>query len=324
MTKIGDSIEVIKVLPEYVLRLADLFWFKTPKKDNFYSSGHQGDLPFIDDPLDIDGNFCLDRYAHDYFPSSAFQTPIYWLLQYSFQKTINFILNFTNQTIGCYAKSDFGKKEVPAFGKEKVVEINVFIEDGKTTKQYIDDTIWNVYRGTKNSPYLLQSIHMALEKFFLERAEHIDSKVLESWLLYLLTNTRSASITAVVVSIVLAFPDRTFNVARVLLQTKEFFIYDTHRMALESTAIGIYGIGYGLNYQRKLYQDERIKTCEDKHRKGSLEHITLNYQIFRNEGINEKKRKIDKKLYGTFLMNIIRIYQTNPKKMSMIKLGGFI
>jgi len=313
LTKIGDNLEVIKVLPEYVLKLADLFWFKTPKKDDFHNSKpqgdlpitsrHQGDLPIIDDPLDLDGNFCIERHITDYFPSSAFQTPIYWLLQYSFQETINFILNFTNKTVECYAKSDFGKEEIPAFGKEKVVEIDVLIEDENTTKQYIDDVIWNVYRATKNSSHVLQSIHMALEKFFLERAEHTDSKILENWLLYLLKNTRSASITAVVVSIVLAFPDKTFNVAKVLFQTKEFFIYDTNRMALENQVMGIHSHEYGT-----LFQNERIETRNDKHRKKSLEHLALEYQILRNEGISEdevkKRQKVIWSIFDEYYNNL--------------------
>lgn len=300
LTKIGDNLEVIKVLPEYVLKLADLFWFRTPINHDFRNSKHQGNLPIIDDPLDLDGNFCIESHITDYFPSSAFQTPIYWLLRYSFQETINFILNFTNKTIECYAKSDFGK--------EKVVEIDVFVEDENTIKQYIDDVIWNVYRATKNSSHVLQSIHMALEKYFLEIAEHIDSKILESWLLYLLKNTRSASITAVVVSIVLAFPDKTFNVAKALFQTKEFFIYDTNRMGLDRTAKGIYSIGYDLNYRRKLYQDERIKTCEDMHRQKSLEHLALEYQILRNEGISEdevkKRQKVIWSIFDEYYANL--------------------
>ncbi|WP_250389044.1 hypothetical protein, partial [Escherichia coli] len=67
---------------------------------------------------------------------------------------------------------------------------------------------------------------MALEKFFLENFKNADSKVLESWLLFLLRNTKSASISAVVTSIVLAFPEKTFNVAKVLFQTKDFFRFD--------------------------------------------------------------------------------------------------
>jgi len=286
LTKMGVNMEVIKALPEYVLKLADLFWFKTKVVDLHDSrspdSKHEGALPYVDNSLDLDANFCLNRHTADYFPASAFQTPIRWLLHYSFRNTIDFILDFTNKTIECYFKSDLGREENPAFGKEKVAEIDVFIEDEKINKQYIDDTIWNVYRGTKNSPYVLQSVHMALEKYFLERAEHTDAKILENWLLYLLINTRSASITAVVVSIVLAFPNKTFNVARVLFQTKEFFIYDNHRMSLENHVVGIYSREYG-----DFFQKERIKTRSDKHRNKSLEQLALAYQFFKTEEMSE-------------------------------------
>ena len=29
------------------------------------------------------------------------------------------------------------------------------------------------------------------------------------------------------------YPEKTFNVAKILFQTKEFFLYDTHRLALD-------------------------------------------------------------------------------------------
>jgi len=121
---------------------------------------------------------------------------------------------------------------------------------------------------------------MALEKYFLENCKSVDSKILESWLLYLLNNSKSASISSVVSSIVLAYPDKTFNIAKILFKTKEFFHYDTARMTLDRTAKSHYSIGYGLNYEHQIHQDERIKTCEDKHRQWTLEHIFLQYQIF--------------------------------------------
>ncbi len=51
-------------------------------------------------------------------------------------------------------------------------------------------------------------------------------------------------------------------------------------MVLDQSAKFNYSIGYGLNYSSKLYQDERIETCNDKHRSKSLEHIALEYQFF--------------------------------------------
>jgi len=123
---------------------------------------------------------------HHYYPTSAYQTPIYWLLQASLQETIDFILAFTNKTVECFAKSDFAKHEVQ--------EVEVFIQKEKPRKQYISHRLWCTYRGTQVSPHVLESMYMALEKFFLERGKGADSKTIESWLLYLLKNSKSTSI----------------------------------------------------------------------------------------------------------------------------------
>jgi len=139
-----------------------------------------------------------------------------------------------------------------------------------------------MYRGLQGSTDLLESIHMALEKWLLENAKSTSIEILESWCIYLIRNSKSASITAVITSVVLAQPYKLFNIAKILFQTKEFFLYDTNRYLFdEQDAKGLYSIGYGLNFKHNIYQDERIKTCEDTHRKFSLEHIALQYQLFR-------------------------------------------
>jgi len=205
---------VWETLPEQILQMADLFWFQLNKQDEY--NFHRDD---------IEDEFCLKEGRHDYFPSSPYQTPIYWLLQFSTKKTVDFILNFINKTVECFAKSQFAKNEV--------YEVDVFIEEEHSIGQYICNRLWNMYRGTQASPQLIESIHMALEKYFLERGKDVDSKILESWLLYLLKNSKSASITSVVTSIVLAYPEKTFNIAKILFRTKDFFLYDTNRFALD-------------------------------------------------------------------------------------------
>ncbi len=134
-----------------------------------------------------------------------------------------------------------------------------------------------MYRGTQVSTYLLESIHMALEKYFLENGKDVDGKILESWLLYLLRNSKSASIPAVVTSIVLAYPEKTFNVAKVLFQTKEFFLYDTRRLVLDQhqkSSLTALRDGFGRsNYKNALHEEDRIKACDEPHRKKHLEHL---------------------------------------------------
>lgn len=271
-----DAQPVWITLPEYVLQVADLFWYRPPQeKGDRYSR------------MDVEDEFGLSKSHHDYFPESPYQTPIYWLLQSELKKTIDFILDFTNKTTKCFAHSRFAKNEIE--------EVDVFIEEGKFVKQYICNRLWCSYRGTQVSTHLLSSIHMALEKFFLEHWKDVDSKILESWLLYLLRNSKSASISAVVTSIVMAYSEKTFNVAKVLFQTKDFFVFDMNRLILDqsqkSSLISLRDGFGGPSYNNDLHEEDRIKACDDPHRKNCLEHLALSYQFFKSEGVSEEDVK---------------------------------
>ncbi|KAF3982703.1 MAG: ATP-binding protein [Methylococcales symbiont of Hymedesmia sp. n. MRB-2018] len=268
-----EGISIFKVLPEYVLKLADLFWSYTRKDDH----------SFFHTRIEIEQHFGLESNHSDYHPASAYQTPIYWLLKFHLKGTIDFILNFTNKSVQKYASSDFDNF---------VQNIDIFLDDENKKSQYVSHCLWNLYRGTGSpvSPYLLQSIHMALEKYFLEIGKIFEPKIIEDWLIYLLKNSESASISSVVTSIVLAYPEKTFNVAKILFKTKEFILNDTSRLVSEHGAESLYSIGKSWGIRtNEFYDEERIKTCEDKHRKLSLEHLFLNYQLFRSEGVDEKE-----------------------------------
>ncbi|MCB1194168.1 MAG: ATP-binding protein [Leptospiraceae bacterium] len=267
LTKLEGRKEVSKILPQSILQLANLFWYHTPKneKSNYRSS------------LGIEQYFGIEGNEFSYYPPSSYQTPFYWLLKTSQKETIDFILEFTNKTIECFAKSKIGKKEIQ--------EIDVFIDINNSIKQYSCDRIWCIYRGTQISSNILESIYMALEKFFLERGENTDPKLLENWLLYLLKNSKSASISAIVTSIVLAYPEKTFNIAKILFQTKEFFFYENDRFTFENMAMCPIGRGP----HAELFQKERIDSRDLKHRKLTLDALFLNYQYFKSNETSEKE-----------------------------------
>src|SRR5690606_31861350 len=96
------------------------------------------------------------KHEFNYFPSSANQTPIKWLLQIEFYKTLDFIIDFTNRAVESYSKSDYGKKDV--------LKVTLLINKTEVT-QYLSGAIWNMYRGNGSPvvPHVLQSMHMALE-----------------------------------------------------------------------------------------------------------------------------------------------------------------
>ena len=253
---------VLKSLPEYVLKIANLFWSYSPVEDS----------PFgvYNDPIEIERYFGLE-HDHDYFPASALQTPIYLLLQNSPIITLNFILEFTNYAVLKYVESKFDPS---------VITVPVLFGDC-TNDQYLSNCLWNLYRGTGSpvSPYVLQSMHMALEKYLLEIGKYLESEELESYLIFLLKESKSASISAVVTSVVLAFPEKTFNVARILFQTKEFILFDTTRLASEYIGKSQYSLLSGLNPNDKIFENERLDTFKDKHRRQALENLFLNYQL---------------------------------------------
>lgn len=284
LTKI-EGIFISKVLPVYVLRLAALFWtFTAREDDDHYHSSR----------FDLNNDFNIENDFQEYFPSSAFQTPIYWLLQYSPKETIDFILAFTNKSVEYYAKSELAKHEVE--------EVEVFIEIGKSIKQYLSNRIWCLYRNTQVAPDVLESIHMALEKYFLEAGENMDATKLEGWLLYLLKNARSASITSVVASIVLRYPEKTFNVALILFKTKEFILCDMGRLVLDQgqkANLLMLKENFGVRDKNEVFSEERLKACDDKHRMSALEHLFWYYQTFKHEKTSMKEIKMrQKELWG--------------------------
>lgn len=274
-----SSFETVKNLPEQVLKLAELFWLYSPDEDE------DEDVYRYSKILEVDDYFCISGLSTEYFPASAFQTPIFQLLRFAPKATIDFILSFTNKTVECYAKSnldEYGVEEIEVYGDEKPI------------KQYISQRLWNTYRGTQVSPHLLSSIHMALERWLLDFANTTSKENLEYWCKYLIENSKSSSITAIIVSLILKYPEKLFNIAANLFRTKRFFFYDSARLLNDQSAKGLYSIGYGQNSENDFYYDERIKTCDDNHRKLSLEDVARNYQFFQfgNESDSSNRQEI--------------------------------
>lgn len=275
--------ELIKTLPLSVIQLCDLFWQKQPKKQDAFGY----DRETMESRYGLSG-----KHEFNYFPSSANQTPIKWLLQIEFYKTLDFIIDFTNRAVESYSKSNYGK--------EHVVNVTIRINETEVT-QYLSGAIWSMYRGNGSPvvPHVLQSIHMALEKTLLDFSQILKSEIIQDILLRILTQSKSASLTSIICSVVLANPDKFYDVALILFKTIEFFHLDTFRCTNEFQAKSLYSIGYGMDkIQDILYTDERLKTCEDKHRNSNLESLFLNYQLFGIKGFTEEQNtEFIKKLY---------------------------
>jgi len=275
-----NSVEVARAIPKEMLKLADLFWTKEMNEDERFSAR-----------VGVEESFGITEHRQEYSPSSSFQTPIFMLLKYAPVETLDFILAFTNKCVEAYSKSDLSKNEIQ--------EVVIHLDEDTSIKQYLSDRLWEMYRGTHVSTGLLESMHMALEKWLLEYVKIASKDVPEAMCMYLLKNSKSASISAVVVSVVLANSEELFNVAAVLFKTKEFFLYDSHRLLKDQTQKGTltmmkdaYSLG---NYENELHQNERIQACDESQRSHTLENQALFYQWFQvnDQTKEEVKRRQD-------------------------------
>ncbi|PWL31747.1 AVAST type 4 anti-phage nuclease Avs4 [uncultured Roseivirga sp.] len=273
LTRNEVSMPVLNSLTKLVLQMADIFWFQNKELESEYPFGrYSGYGP--------EEKFSLsDDWHHKYFPASALQTPVYFLLKSDLDEGLQFILDFTAKTVQSAVESGYDSS---------IKQISVFQKDS-TSKQFISHTLWQMYRGSGNpvTPYLLQSVHMALEKRLLEIANDQNPELLIDKLIHLLENTVSASISAVVASVVIANPEKLAVVAIRMLKTPDFLIHDRLRKHSEHQAKSLYEIG-GVGLKDKIYRQERLKTCEDKHRELSLEDVVLTLQIFKDESMPEE------------------------------------
>jgi hypothetical protein len=281
LTRTDEIISLAKVLPQSIISIARLMW----SKEGEVKPKSQFGFDFPDDSVESD--YYLREHSHrEYFPASALQSPILWLLRFNPELTIEFILDFVNKAVAHYANSPSAKR------LDNVKTIDIFFGDGTSQKQFIAHSLWQTFRGTGSPvvPYLIQTIHMALEKYLLEMAKSDPDKT-RIQLVHLLKNSQSASITAIVTSVVLAHAKEMFAIALTLFRTSELFHYDNMRMSNEFQVRSLNSIGYGMNKSHKMYEDERIATCDQPHRKNCLEWQIILYQKFRSKEMTEDEQQ---------------------------------
>ncbi|MEX0995882.1 MAG: AVAST type 4 anti-phage nuclease Avs4 [Flavobacteriaceae bacterium] len=286
------AIDLIKVLPLSIIQLCNIFWQKQEVK--------RGSFGFERDSMERKYGL-VDKHQFKYFPASAHQTPIYWLLRFAFKETLDFLIDFTNKSVESYCQSDYGKKDV------KIITLHI---NEIKVKQYVSPAIWGMYRGGVSPavPNLLESLHMALEKILLEFAQNLKPEIIESILRTIIAKSKTASLTSVVCSVVLANPYKLYNTALILFKTIELFNYDNYRSTNEFHIKSTYSIGYGLDdFRDTLYTDERLKTCEDSHRSLNLESLFLKFQYF---GIHDFTEEQNAKFID-ILYNIIDQHKTD-------------
>lgn len=256
-------------LPNVVADLCLHYWQEdNDDKHKYYYSHYRRDAFGIDD----------NRAAARYFPPGSGQTPTLMLLLTEEKVAVDFIIRLMNGCVEHYAQSENGKN---------LIKVEIRDEDGVKNWQWHSAVLWGMYRGMDVSPNTLQAVHMALEKYLLDLSEEGKNEQCEQVLRRLLFECKSSSVSAVATSIVLAYPQKYWEVALILFRTVEFFGVDNQRALRENSMRTLYGISSILN---PSVTKERLETCGQEFRKLSLENICLNYQFFGNRPeLNEEQ-----------------------------------
>jgi hypothetical protein len=286
-----NCIALYSCCPNEVIELLKLLWAEHDEKD--LKEPIPVNPAYRDSTYYFGINEQIDELAVC-FPPSALKTPIYLmlkaesLLKNKTNYTLKFLIDFMNCCVDTYVeRGRFADDEI------EIIKLYFYDEEHKIISS---QNLWNLYRGTSSwsMPYLLQNIHMALEKYLLELAMKSENKVMVSDMLwYILEHTHSVSLYAVVSSVAMAYPDDYFDILLLLMQDLKFLSMDLMRYSSERC---VRSISFAYSGHKLLWQ-ERKNSSELKHRKNHLEQMLTNLQI--TYGLGTKKDDKDKllKLY---------------------------
>lgn len=263
---------LIKNLPFEVMKLAETFWIIDNRSEE--------DVDIYRSPLNIECHYGFREidYRLNYSPASAEQSPMYQLLLFVPYEAICFLVKLVNYSI------DYCNSHNDIFNSLDTKELIVYNKNGSIiqTGNYV---LWGVYRGAVHVSVsnLFQSLHMALEKYLLELAKY-NHKYVTEILDFILLNSRSVSLTAVVSSIVMAYPEKYWRHALFLFKTIDFFYYDSIRWQDENHQSWFINMAA---LQNRDVATERQESAQLDFRKNNLESLCVKYQYIRTNYLSE-------------------------------------
>lgn len=205
----------------------------------------------------------------DYFPSGIYKTPLRFLLYSHPVHALKLIVDVFNHCTKAYADSQRGNKS-------DIVEVAIIHNDGTHTLQVGNSALWGAFRGTAQATDLLESLLMSLESWLFElcelRTDWADGWISTSYT-YLLKNSTSVAITAVLASVAQAYPHRIKTLSFPILRVREFFEWDINRWTGEQVPLAIY------DKDIPFAQAERRRSNQLPHRKNHLEFLATKLQI---------------------------------------------
>jgi len=257
-------------IPELVCRVAKDQWltYEVESEIDHYSITDRG------------LGFGLSISNLDYFPSGIYKTPIRFLLYSHITHALRLIVDVFNHSTQAYTNSRRGRTS-------NVVEVEIVHNDGTRTVQKGNAALWEIFRGNvEATEYLLESILMSLESWLFELCES-NRSLANEWInisySYLLKNSTSVAVTAVLASVAQAYPHRVSSLCFPILRVREFFKWDIHRLVGDQVPLAI------LDTNIPFAQVERHKSNQLPHRKNHLEFLVTKLQM---EGFSREMNEI--------------------------------
>ncbi|MBU5480131.1 hypothetical protein [Blautia sp. MSJ-19] len=251
-------------LPELLAELLSGYWKEQNPENMWETTG-------------LESHFGLKAHLN-YYPDSALQTPVYSLLHAAPETGLQFIVDLLNYASECYRDSSRAKRDGDC------QEIEIIFSETEKVKQICSERLWKMYRGTMPNPNVLECVLMALEKRLLEVAKNFPEIVIKQHCMFLLKNSNNVAVTATVLSIVEAYPEKLFDISCILLKTKEIFHYDIKRQVYDQSMKPMRGWLPGT----EVFKEERRTSDKLEFRKISFEQVIMGYQI-KSDGLSKSE-----------------------------------
>jgi len=216
---------LIKELPEFVVETATKYW-KLPIKDVKPKLKIESQyIVYKEKPSSVYDIACWGfNNRNNFYPPNIYKTPLYGLLKFHPKIGLNFLVDILNYSIEFYLKADCDKQEM--------IQVEIELNDGTKLKQWGNTLLWSAYRGGSMTNKLLESLLMSLEKYLLETAAlstPSSRNELKFAFNFLLQHSNNVATTAVLTSVLIAYPEEVEDEMLPLLSCREFYEWDSNR-----------------------------------------------------------------------------------------------
>lgn len=151
------------------------------------------------------------------------------MLQNNQRAATDFLIHFCNKTGEAYLNSALNRDY------KECVKILIYVNKDKI-EQTASERLWKMYRGPHVGSELLVSLLMGFETWLFEVIKNSDTDVVMDFCRNILIKSKNVMLTAVIVSIAEAYPEKMMDIVCDFLKTKELLHFDTERFVSENTA----------------------------------------------------------------------------------------